>query len=765
MTRRKRDRAEQFLDMAGTMIVALDRKGEVILINKKGCQILGFRREEILGLNWFDNFVPAECRERVREAFAQLLRKDARDVQYFENHVLTKWGEHRLIAWYNSVLVDEDGSVVGPLSSGEDLTERRRAEAALRQSEAKYRDLFDNAGEAIFVHDLQGRFLDINEIACARLNYLKTELLAMSLESITPPDYVDELISELELIRATGYSRFETCHLARDGGRILVEITARGTLYDGQLAVISVARDISDRKKIEQALMESESRYRLLVEKSDQAIFVLERGVIRFVNDRFCQMLEASSSELVSTSFSDYVHPDERVQVEKLLIDPECSDGQTRSEPFKIVGRGGLVRWVEMHCSVIEWEGLQAVLAFLADVGHRMQAQDLLVRGARLRAVAELSGGVAHNFNNLLQIAQGYTEMAMLDLANGLTADAVASLHIVVEKLHYGALIVKALQDFTESYTSEQECVGTIFDLSEAVEKAVELSKPWLKNRPEAEGRQIRLETELQPCCFVQGVEGELLEVVVGLMKNAADALVNEGLIAITTRLDQRSVVLEVRDTGVGIPDEDLGKIFQPFWTTKGSLSVGMGLAQSLGIVKRHGGTLAVKSELTKGSVFTIRLPLARKSPEYGRTVPEAPPCQHARILLVDDEPLIVGLIEKFLAKTNFRIMKALSGREAIEAFSEEGADLVICDLIMPEINGWAVAKAIKDICERKQIPKTPFVLLTAWAGQEIHSGDLKESGIDEVVAKPIDFRKLQPLVEKFLSRAASNPTMTCLTD
>jgi two-component system cell cycle sensor histidine kinase/response regulator CckA len=338
MIRKKMDRAEQFLDMAGTMIIALNQRGEVTLINKKGCQILEFSRDEILGRNWFDNFVPVECRERVREAFSHLVQRDALRVRYFENPVLTKSGEQRLIAWYNSVLVDEAGIVVGPLSSGEDVTECRKAEAALRQSEAKYRDLFDNTGEAIFVHDLQGKFLDVNQIACERLSYLKTELLAMSLESITAPEYVNGLLSKLEAVRQNGCSRFETCHLTKDGTPILVEITARGSLYDGQLAAISVARDISERKRIERALLESESRYRLLVDKSDQAILVLQHGVIGFLNDRFCRMLGASSSELVSTSFSDYVHPDDRVRVENLLVEPESLDGQTGAVPFKIVG-------------------------------------------------------------------------------------------------------------------------------------------------------------------------------------------------------------------------------------------------------------------------------------------------------------------------------------------------------------------------------------------------------------------------------------------
>lgn len=627
---------DQLLKMADLVIVAVDRDGVATHVNSKGCIVLGCAAREILGRNWFDSFIQEDCRSRVKNEFAAMVREGTVSGTASKLSVLSKTGEQCLLSCNTLPIRDEEGRIVGALLLG------------------------------------------------------------------------------------------------RDVGR---------TQNHGDSAP---SEDISARER----------QFRLVVEKSDQAICVLERGIIRFANERLCGMLGRPSSELKSGSFSDYIHPDDRQRIAPLMADPSSVSQRNDPTVFRIVSKTGEARWVEPHRSVMEWGGSQAVCVYLTDSSERLRSRDLLVRSARLRAVAELSSGVAHNFNNLLQIAQGYSELALLDIAHDRLADAMASLNIVIEKLHHGGRIVKALQDFTDTYTSDTPRPGAIFDLSQAVDKAIELSRPWLKSGTGGEGKSIELQVALQPGCFVEGGEGELLEVVVGLIKNAADALEGGGQISIATGIRDGNVFLDVGDTGVGIAAEDLGRIFQPFWTTKGSLSVGMGLPQSLGIVRRYGGNIVVTSEPSKGSVFSVTLPLATAPTtrdegidgSHGRAAPS--------ILLVDDEPLIVDLMEKFLAKLGCRTLKALSGREAIEIFEEKGADLVICDLMMPEMNGWAVGSAIKSICEGKSVPKPPFLLLTAWSGQQIRSGDLEPNGIDEVVAKPIDFRKLKPLIDRFLQQA-----------
>jgi PAS domain S-box-containing protein len=146
-----RGRAKKYLDVAGVMFVAINTKGEVTLVNRKACKVMGYEQTEILGRNWFDNFLPERLREELRPVAQELLAGEMETVEYFENPVLTKSGEERIIAWHNTILKDEYGNITGTLSSGEDITQRKQAEEALHQKEQQYQTLFRDAGDAIYI--------------------------------------------------------------------------------------------------------------------------------------------------------------------------------------------------------------------------------------------------------------------------------------------------------------------------------------------------------------------------------------------------------------------------------------------------------------------------------------------------------------------------------------------------------------------------------------------------------------------------------------
>jgi CheY-like chemotaxis protein len=282
----------------------------------------------------------------------------------------------------------------------------------------------------------------------------------------------------------------------------------------------------------------------------------------------------------------------------------------------------------------------------------------------------------------------------------------------------------------------------------------MEVSRPFWKAESEKLGATVNLQMNLQDGCLVQGNEYEISEVIVHLVKNAAEALPDGGDIEVKACKEGDGVVIHVRDTGIGIAEDDFPRVFQPFWSSKGvGIGKGMGLAVAHGLVKRHGGTISVRSLLGQGTTFTIRLPLA---PE---PVKEAePPSSSAfgdflTVLVIEDESHIAALLERRLTKAGHKVFTALSGQEGLAIFNKERVDLIICDLGMPGMSGWDVGKAVLSTCQAKEIAKPPFILLTGWGGQELEKDKIAESGTDAVVAKPVDFETLIATIQEIVNR------------
>ncbi len=322
----------------------------------------------------------------------------------------------------------------------------------------------------------------------------------------------------------------------------------------------------------------------------------------------------------------------------------------------------------------------------------------------------------------------------------------------ILESSRFGAETVKRLQSFA-NLNSDPVAAGTnMFDLSDLVRQAIEMTKPWWKTFPEREGIAVQLNLDLINGCFVQGKQNELFEVVVNLIKNAAEALPEGGDITVKTSVTGRTVAFRVDDTGVGIPRESLNKVFDPFWTTKGPDGTGMGLAVSYGIVTRHGGTISAESREGDGSTFTVNLPIAKGFSE--RSEPDQNVFDlELRILAIDDIQLLLSMLKEGLTEYGQTVFTALSGREGLELFKHKEVDLVICDLGMPELNGWQVGKAIKNICKEKSVPKTPFILLTGWAGQFDEEQKMIESGVDAIIEKPVDITKLVEIIRDVVNQ------------
>ncbi len=257
----------------------------------------------------------------------------------------------------------------------------------------------------------------------------------------------------------------------------------------------------------------------------------------------------------------------------------------------------------------------------------------------------------------------------------------------------------------------------------------MELTRPWWELGAFTDEKKIAIYLDPSNGCFVRGKEDELFEVVVNLVKNAAEALPEGGDMTVRTRIAGDQVVLEVQDAGIGISKDNLGKVFDPFWSAKGGVKPGMGLAVCYGIVSRHGGTISVESEFGKGSTFTVRIPASDELPEEAQSVAGMPILRSLTVLAIDDTEPVVRFLRTALEKAHYRVLSALSGPEALEIFRGHSVDVVICDLGMPGMNGWEVGKEIRETCRERKAAKTPFIMLTGWGGQTLDKARLTNPG------------------------------------
>jgi len=349
---------------------------------------------------------------------------------------------------------------------------------------------------------------------------------------------------------------------------------------------------------------------------------------------------------------------------------------------------------------------------------------------------------VAHNFNNLLQIVIGGLQLALVNLERGNLSTIRNQLESVLDSAKFGSETVRRLQSFANIRADSSGFRSRVFDLSDLARQAIEMTKPWWKTGPEKHGIAICVIVNLTEGCSVRGNESELFEVLVNLIKNAAEALPDGGEITVESTLSENVVSLKVRDSGVGIGQEHLTKVFDPFWTTKGFDGTGMGLAVSYAVIVRHEGSISVESTLGKGSTFTVTLPRAEGAEEMASSAVEGFDRRLA-ILLIDDLESVLVVLRDTLVECNQEVLAATSGRQGLDIFGSRPVDLVICDLGMPVMNGWDVGKSVKAVCRERGIRKPPFILLTGWGGQALEAEKMVESGVDAVMEKPVEVSRL----------------------
>jgi PAS domain S-box-containing protein len=592
--------------------------------------------------------------------------------------------------------------LAGNVSFGlESLQARRQKEVAqneLRASEERLRNLIETANEGICTIDADDRTTFVNAKMAAMLGRTSDEILGQSAFDFVDPGQYDELRAAIRGGRDMASGSSEIILLSANGTLIVTSMnyspfTGPDGQYAGGLAMIS---DITDRKRAEERLRESEKRYRLLFERTLTGVFRARAdGSVLEGNEAFVRMLGYDSiDELLALKLPTMC-------AAAGFVDHWCDElaeaGHLVNHEIRVLRKDGntahlLANLVSLRDPAGNPEFIEGTVL---DITQRRQLEAQLLQSQKMEAVGQLAGGIAHDFNNLLMIIRSFAELA----GEAVKDDSIRrQLNAILKAADRGAALTRQLLTFGR----KQVFSPRLLDINSVIENIT-------KVLPRALGEDVRVEVHASPGLWqVKADPVQIEQVVLNLAVNARDAMPGGGRLTLETSntvLDTdyvkvhagvvpgQYVMLVVTDTGQGIPPEALPRIFEPFFTTKErGKGTGLGLSTVYGIVQQSGGFVWVYSEPGKGTAFKVYLPRAGAAVIAGAPLPrnEVPLRGTESILLVEDEEAVRSATRTYLALRGYTVLEAGCGEEALRVSDShpEKIDLLITDVVMPGMNG-----------------------------------------------------------------------------
>ena len=582
------------------------------------------------------------------------------------------------------------------------LTERQRMEMALRESEARYRSYVENAPYGVFIVDETGRYLDVNPAACQITGYSESELLSMGIPDIVAPDYRNQGMSHFEQLLQEGWAEGEL-PFQHESGEIQWWSVVATQLSENRF--LGFTNDVTERRR-------SEERLRLMADMLDVApssITVHDfTGRFLYANDRSFILHGYAPDEFMALNLCDVDVPEsaELIEERMQIIDEQ---GEALFEVAHFHKDGSRIP-MEVYVKKVEWAGTPAVLSIGRDITERKRAeeeqerlQSQLVQAQKMEAVGRLAGGVAHDFNNMLQSILGYSSIALREVRPG------GLLHESLSEIQKAGQRSADLTRQLLAFARRQTIAPKVLDLNDTVAGMLKMLRRLI-------GEGIDLAwmpgANLWNICIDPS---QVDQILANLMVNARDAMHGRGRVTIETRnfvpdagfrvehpefQPGQYVSMMISDDGSGMDEGTMSNIFDPFFTTKEEgRGTGLGLATVYGIVKQNEGYIHVTSELGVGSRFCIYLPRAdgvATTEEKAET--EIIPGGQETVLLVEDEQMILNLGRRLLAQLGYQVLTASTPAEALRRAGEHegGIDLLLTDVVMPEMNGRELAEQLR---------------------------------------------------------------------
>jgi PAS domain S-box-containing protein len=629
----ERDRAQNYLDVASVMFVALDTKGRVTLINPKGCEILKCTVDEALGRNWFDNFLPKKVKADVKRYFKLILAEKAGFPEYNENPILARNGKIRLIGWHNTVLRNNDGRIIGTLSSGEDITEWKQAQEALVDSEEKFRNLAEQSPNMVFVNK-KGRVVYANKKAEEIMGYSKEEFYSPNFNflCLIAPESREQIkiVYERHVKNGKDVGPFEY-RLVTKNGRILSAIlTSRLVTYEGDKAIIGTVIDITEHKKMEDELKQERDMLESVTENVGAGLAIISKDYrILWANKLLEQLNGDCEGKLCYSTFNRLTEVCPDCGVKKVFekgVPIDIHEYITKDDKGNTVWvelivtpikdeKGNVLAALELAVNITERKIMQNKLTEYSQKLEKIvekrteqlkQTQAKLVKSERLATIGELAAMVGHDLRNPLTGIMGAAYYLKTKHGTEVGAKGKEMLETIENAINYSNKIINDLLEYSRDLKLE---------LTTTTPKAMLQSALPLLEIP----KKIQVVAATEDKLMVKADTEKIRKGFVNIIQNAIDAMPEGGTLTIKSRKAKGKLEIAFKDTGTGMSEETLSKLKRgvPLFTTKAK-GMGFGLPICRRIVEAHGGKLSVKSMAGKGTTVTVTIPVNPKPVDEG---------------------------------------------------------------------------------------------------------------------------------------------------
>ncbi len=680
----------------------------------------------------------------------------------FEHRIIRADGEVRVIRQVAEMTFGEDGEPLKESGTVQDITERKQAEALIRENEERYRKMLALSPDALYVH-VDGIVTFVNDAFCQMMGATgASQLIGRVALSVIHPDFRERKLE----VRATHSERHSVpcteLEFARlDGSSVPVEVASVGFDFRGHREVQVIARDISVRLNAVAALRESEERFKFVARAVSDVVWDWNLATdTLWWNDGFLATFGFASGDIDSSadSWKGRIHPDDRIRVVSGIHQAIETAKESWNAEYRFERKDGTYAYVHDRGYILRdkhGKGIRMV-GGMHDLTEKKKLEEQHLRSQRMESIGTLAGGIAHDLNNVL--APIMMAIELLKQGDSDESRKTKILETIYVSCRRGADLVRQVLSFARGIEHQSVALrlNTLID---------ELSAVIGQTFP----RNIRIKTSVDVNLWtVTGDPSQLHQVLLNLAVNARDSMPKGGKLEISASnvtVDEQFagtsngafpgtyVLLEVSDSGCGIPPDVRDRIFEPFFTTKEvGKGTGLGLSTVQTVVKNHGGFLSVASEIGEGTAFKIYLPADRSMPAADPSGPsraEIPRGRDELVLVVDDERSIIEITRQTLESFGYRVITAANGAEAVSIYAKQplAVSLVITDMMMPIMDGIATIHVLGCI--------NPCVRIIAASGLLLAENSAKASaaGVRDFLQKPFSAETLARMVRTVIDR------------